>query len=129
MSYVVSIRRELPITGQDMVAAIDGDKHFSIAENEDLTGASVVLRWKKEAVSATEYFVLHRGVIDITTPSSAAMEAAQSLADSLDAVIIGEEGEDLTGVRVPDNDAVGCGPFIWATLGIGALLAIYWFIE
>ena len=129
MSYVVSIRRELPITGQDLVAAIDGDKHFSIAENEDLTDASVVLRWKKEADSATEYFVLHRGVIDITTPSNAAMEAAQTLADSLDAEIIGEEGEDLTGVSVPDDDAVGCGPFIWATLGIGALLAIYWFIE
>ena len=51
------------------------------------------------------------------------------MADSLDAEIIGEEGEDLTGVSVSDDGAVGCGLFIWATLGIGALLAIYWFIE
>lgn len=129
MSYVVSIRRKLPITEQDLIAAIDGDRYFSIADTDELTSDLVVLHWREQADSAKVNFVLHRGVIDITTPSSSALEAAQSLAVSLGAEVFGEEGEDLSNFNVPDNVAVGCGPFVWAILGIGALLVVYWLIE
>jgi len=51
------------------------------------------------------------------------------LAASLSADVVGEEGEDLTNVSLPDNNDAGCGPFVWAILGIGALLVLYWIIE
>lgn len=129
MSYVVHIRRDLPFTEQELIAAIDGDKHFSIDPTDDPANATLVLQWVKEAGSRPEYFVLDSGVIDITSPTNAAMQAAQTLATSLGAQILGEEGEDLTGVDIHDDEMVGCGPFMWAILGIGALLAIYWLVE
>ena len=129
MSYVVSIRRKLPITEQDLIAAVDDDDQFSIAETDDLSSSSLVVRWQGEDEVATQYFVFHRGEIDITSPSNSALEAAQSLATALGAGVVGEEGEDLTNVDLPESDESGCGPFVWAILAIGGLLALYWIIE
>ena len=129
MSYVVSIRRKSLITEQELVAAVEGDDQFSIAETDDLSSDSFVLHWKGENETAKEYFVFHRGEIDITSPSNSALEAAQSLAASLGADVVGEEGEDLTNVNFPETNSAGCGPFVWAILGIGAFLLLYWVIE
>ena len=129
MSYVVSIRRKSPITEQELIAAVEGDDQFLFAEADDSSNESLVLYWQGDSGTAKEYFVLHRGDIDITSPSNSALEAAKSLAGSLSADVVGEEGEGLTNVSLPDNNDAGCGPFVWAILGIGALLALYWIIE
>ena len=129
MSYVVSIRRKSPITEQELLAAIESDDQFSIAEADDLSSNSFVLHWSGENETTLEYFVFHRGEIDITSPSNSALEAAQFLAASLGADAVGEEGEDLTNVNFPETNSVGCGPFAWAIFGIGALLLLYWIIE
>jgi len=76
-----------------------------------------------------EHFVFHDGEVDITSPSNPALEAAQSLAALLGANVVGEEGEDLTNVNFPETNSAGCGPFVWAILGIGAFLLLYWIIE
>jgi hypothetical protein len=129
LSYVVSIRRKLPITEQELIAAIDGEDQFSIAETDDLSSSSLVLRWGGEDEAAKQCFVFHAGEIDITSPSNSALEAAKSLAAALDADVVGEEGEDLTSVNLPENDGSGCGLFVWAILGIGGLLVLYWILE
>ncbi len=129
MSYVVSIRRKSPITEQELLAAIESDDQFSIAEADDLSNDSFVLHWSGENETVMEYFVFQRGEIDITSPSNSALEAAQSLAASLGADVVGEEGEDLTNVNFPETNSAGCGPFVWAILGIGAFLLLYWIIE
>jgi hypothetical protein len=129
LSYVVSIRRKLPITEQELLAAVDGNDQFAIAETDDLSNDSFVLHWKRENETAKEYFVFHRGEIEITSPSNSALETAQSLASSLGADVVGEEGEDLTNVNLSETKSAGCGPFVWAILGIGALLFLYWIID
>ena len=129
MSYVVSIRRKSPITEQELLAAVESDDQFSIAETGDLSNDSFVLHWSGKNETPIEYFVLHRGEIDITSPSNSALEAAQSLAALLGADVVGEEGEDLTNVNIPETNSAGCGPFVWAILGIGAFLLLYWIIE
>ena len=129
MSYVVSIRRESPLTEQELVAAVESDDQFSIAEADDLSNDSFVLHWSGKNETAMEYFVLHRGEIDITSPSNSALEAAQSLAASLGAEVVGEEEEVLSNVNLPETNSAGCGPFVWAILGIGAFLLLYWIIE
>ena len=129
MSYVVSICRKIPITEQELIAATDNDDQFSIAETDDLSNSSLVLRWQGENEVSTQYFVFHRGEIDITSPSNSALEAAQLLATALGAGVVGEEGEDLTNVNLPEDDDSGCGPFVWAIVAIGGLLALYWIVE
>jgi hypothetical protein len=129
LSYVVSIRRKSPITEQELLAAVESDDQFSIAETGDLSNDSFVLHWSGKNETPIEYFVLHRGEIDITSPSNSALEAAQSLAALLGADVVGEEGEDLTNVNIPETNSAGCGPFVWAILGIGAFLLLYWIIE
>ena len=129
MSYVVSIRRKSPITEQELLTAVERDNQLSIAEADDLSDDSFVLQWSGENETAMEYFVFHRGEIDITSPSNSALEAAQSLAVSLGADVVGEEGEDLTNVNVPETNSAGCGPFVWAIFGIGAFLFLYWIID
>jgi hypothetical protein len=129
LSYVVSIRRKSPITERELLAAVESDDRFSIAEADDLSNDSFVLHWSGENETVVEYFVFHRGEIDITSPSNSALEAAQSLATLLGADVVGEEGEDLTNVNFPETNSAGCGPFVWAILGIGAFLLLYWIIE
>jgi len=129
LSYVVSIRRKPPITEQELLAAIESDNQFSIAETDDLSNDSFVLHWSGENETAMEDFVFHLGEIDITSPSNSALEAAQSLAASLGADVVGEEGEDLANVNLTETNSAGCGPFVWAILGIGAFLLLYWIIE
>lgn len=129
MSYVVSIRRKSPITEQELLAAVKSDAQFSIAETDDLANDSFVLQWIGENETSKEYFVFHHGEIDITSPSNSALETAQSLAASLGADVVGEEGEDLTNVNLPETNDAGCGPFVWAILGIGAFLLLYWLLE
>ena len=129
MSYVVSIRRKSPITEQELLTAVESDDQFSIAEADDLSNDSFVLHWSGENETVVEYFVFHSGEVVITSPSNPALEAAQSLAVLLGANVVGEEGEDLTNVNFPETNSAGCGPFVWAILGIGAFLLLYWIIE
>lgn len=129
MSYVVSIRREVVISEQELIAVVDGNDRYAMAETDDFSNGSLVLCWKGGDQVAMEYFVLHRGEIAITSPSNSALEAAKSLAAALDANIVGEEGDDLTDVDLPEDNGSGCGPFVWAVLGIGGLLVLYWIIE
>ena len=129
MSYVVSIRRKSPITEQELLTAVESDDQYAIAEVDDLSDDSFVLHWSGENETVVEYFVFHHGEVDITSPSNPALEAAQSLAALLDANVVGEEGEDLTNVNFPETNSAGCGPFVWAILGIGAFLLLYWIIE
>ena len=129
MSYVVSIRRKSPITEQELLAAVESDDQFSIAEADDLSNDSFVLHWSGESETVVEYFVFHHGEVDITSPSNPALAAAKSLAALLGANVVGEEGEDLTNIDFPETNSAGCGPFVWAILGIGAFLLLYWIIE
>ena len=129
MSYVVSIRRKSPITEQELLTAVESDDQFSIAEADDLSNDSFVLHWSGENETVVEYFVFHHGEVDITSPSNPALAAAKSLAALLGANVVGEEGEDLTNIDFPETNSAGCGPFVWAILGIGAFLLLYWIIE
>jgi len=129
LSYVVSIRRKSPISEQELLAVVESDDQFSIAEANDLSNDSFVLHWSGESEAVVEHFVFHDGEVDITSPSNPALEAAQSLAALLGANVVGEEGEDLTNVNFPETNSAGCGPFVWAILGIGAFLLLYWIIE
>ena len=88
-----------------------------------------MLHWSGENETVVEYFVFSRGEIDVTSPSNSALEAARSLAVLLGADVVGEEGEYLTNVNFPETNSAGCGPFVWAILGIGAFLLLYWVFE
>ena len=109
--------------------AVQSDGQFSPADVDEPSSDSFVLHWTGARETATEYFVLERGEIDITSPSNSALKAAQSLAVSLGAEIFGEEGEDLTDVDIPEIESTGCGPFAWVILVIGGILSLYWIIE
>ena len=126
MSYVVSVVRESPIEEAELekIAVEAGD-----FELEVMDGFSI-LHWLDAESNARESFVLSDGSLDITTPSDAALMAAQELAERLGAKVIGEEGEDLTEVEVSGNVTVssGCNPVAGSIFLMGVLLALFWLL-
>lgn len=124
MSYVVSIVRDTPIDPVEVGALAAASPAFEL---EDADGFCV-LHWAGDETARRESFVLSDGALDITSPSDAALVAAQAIAAELGARVIGEEGEDLSDVRVGGDPATnaGCGPFVGSVLFLVLLLAIYW---
>ena len=124
MSYVVSIVREAPIEEAELREIAGDSSEFELEASD----GHPILHWRMAETDKRESFVLTDGALDITTPSDAALIAAQDLAERLGARVEGEEGEDLTDVDVTGNVTVasGCGPMT-ATLAIVALLlVVYW---
>jgi hypothetical protein len=131
VSYVVSLQKEGGISVAGLRLAIEGDFEFTIAEESGQSEYEVFeLSWQApDSDSGPEYFMLDHGRIDITTPSNGALRKLQSLAEKLGAEVIGEEGETLTDVNVPDVPEGGCGPAIWTFFVLAVFLVIYWLID
>lgn len=112
MSYVVSIKREKSlITAAELEQAIQGIPGFVT----DQGGVA----WYAHPKSKATHFILDNGVILVTTPSSVALETMQLVAKALNATVIGEEGEDLTDVKVPAS-----GPPLWGCAVIVFILGL-----
>lgn len=127
MSYVITIRRNSPISPDELRSAIDGDSQFTIATGDVVVSDDILeLAWCPDDAAKPEYFSLSNGAIDVTTPSNGALQRMQTLAHALDAEVTGEEGEDLTDVEVPGVEAGGCGPVVWSMLFMSVLLLGYW---
>lgn len=127
MSYVVSITRATPIDRAEVQALAAGS---TTLELEDADGFCT-LHWTDPATDERGSFVLSDGSLDITSPSDAALLAAQELAAQLGARVIGEEGDDLSNIQVSGDPAPsdGCGPFVGSIFLIATLLAAYWFFN
>lgn len=119
MSYVVSIKREsAPIAQSEFESMLEGISGFR-KEGSD------VLWQAADPKSKKNYFVLEEsGVISVNTPSNAGLRAMQELAKPLRARVIGEEGEDLTDVEVPEGEAslLGCATVIVVLSAVGYFL-------
>ncbi|MCB1050486.1 MAG: hypothetical protein H6510_14700 [Acidobacteria bacterium] len=121
MSYVVSIRRpdSAQITAEEFRLLVTQDDSFHPLGLED--GKSCVFEWLPPVGKNPVVFSFADGEVSVTTPSHAALKKMQALARSLNARVIGEEGEDLTEVAVPDREL----PF--AAIAWGCALAILLF--
>ena len=129
MSYVVSIRRRTAVTVDELRAIVDNDDELRILEGDSVPAGTMTLEWQDERGSRAEMFVLSDGVIDATTPSSAALAKLQSLAAALGAKVIGEEGEDLTDVEIGDDVPGGCGLLGWTIVFLATLVTAYWWFR
>ncbi|MCG8606303.1 hypothetical protein MJD09_15130 [bacterium] len=127
LSYVVSVRRDTPITVEELRTLLAGKPEYTMSE---ISGAvddeSLELRWNSDSSAEEAVFVLSGGKIDSFTPSDETLAQLQVLANLLKAEVFGEEGENLTQVTVAANASGGCGPFIWSAVGIAAFVFIYW---
>ena len=130
MSYVVSIRKDAAISENELQAAVESDPELAIAVSDvELADGVVVIEWRPEKDADPEYFVLYKGVVDVTSPSNGALKKMQSLAVALEAQVFGEEGEELTDVEVSDIPPTGCGPAAWVVLIFSMLLYAYWLVN
>jgi hypothetical protein len=130
MSYVVSLKRlgDRPISVSEFMELSSEDSSLRKAPSEvPLEPGILELEWTDESGSAPEYFVLHAGEVEVTNPSDRALRKMQELAVRLGARVIGEEGEDLTGVSVPHSavpsSKSGCAVVLLAVAG-----ALLWFL-
>jgi hypothetical protein len=127
LSYVVSIRRDSPITEDDLRLIVESDPDFHLPESPgNENHSSIVMYWQSDGQEEPVSFVLNDGLIEVTTPSDSALRKMQSLAKLLDAKVIGEESEDLTTAEIVDTRSSGCGQFVWTVAIIVILLVLFW---
>ena len=127
MSYVVTISRDAPIKDDELRTVLEQFAELEISQTPHPdNGASLEIRWQPKGGAEPSYFVLSEGKINAYTPSDEALEQLQALAKSLQAQVIGEEGENLSEIKVPDIPASGCGPLVWTIAVIGVFLVAYW---
>lgn len=130
LSYVVSILRDTAISGKELQAAVESDPELTIAVSDvELADGVLKIEWRPEKHADPEYFVLFKGVVDVTSPSNSALKAIQSLAVTLEAQVFGEEGEELTDVEVSNTTPGGCGPVAWTVLIFSLFLFAYWVVN
>ncbi|NIL93572.1 MAG: hypothetical protein GTO71_03815 [Woeseiaceae bacterium] len=124
MSYVVTVVRDTPIEEEEIRDLAGSSPKFKV----EVTDECCALRFASISGGKAEYFVLSGGSLDITSPSDAALEAAQEMAKVLGGRVIGEEGEDLSNVSASGGlgTVSGCGPLLGSILLIAVLLAIFW---
>ncbi len=124
MSYVVSVVRDSLIGEAELEEFASDSGAFEIERSDGF----LILHWRDPAEGKRESFVLTDGSLDITSPSDAALVAAQEIAARLGARVVGEEGEDLSDVHVTGTapTSAGCGPVAATIAIIAALLAAYW---
>lgn len=119
------MRREAPIEKEEILDTLSDSAEFSVRVHDDNI---VLVEWAGTGDGDGAVFVLSEGSLDITSPSDIALNAAQDLALLFNAHVTGEEGEDLSGIRLghdgPTGD--GCGPTVGTVLLIAALIAAYW---
>lgn len=127
MSYVISVDRDTPITGDELRAITESDPEFSLSDiSDDDSAQTFELNWRPDDQAKPTAFILNDGTIDVTTPSNAALQKLQSLAKILGAKVVGEEGEDLSTTEIADVPSQGCGPVAWTATLIAALVIGYW---
>jgi len=130
VSYVVSVRRDAPITGDELQSIAESDPEYSLSEfSTDSSARTFELKWQPNNPDSSVSFVLYDGTIDVSTPSNDALRKMQSLAKLLDAKVTGEEGEDLTTTEIVDTPSQGCGPYVWTVALVVAFLAGYWILS
>ncbi len=124
MSYVVSIVRESPVGESELEEVASDAGVYEIERSDGL----LILHWCDTEENERESFVLSDGSLDITSPSDAALVAAQDLAARLGAKVVGEEGEDLTEVQITATApaSAGCGPVAGTITIVAVLLVAYW---
>jgi hypothetical protein len=133
MSYVVSIRRPegRAISVDELRSLVTQDESLHEASPPD-TGPDGVgywaLEWKATAGAKSVPFDLQGGELCVTTPSNAALRKMQELARLLDAQVIGEEGEDLTEVEVPDREFSPAMGLSGCAVGVVLVVAALWWL-
>jgi hypothetical protein len=133
MSYVVSIKRSESRKIQEAevreLVSTDSSLRDSCENDGQRDGAPWAFAWAPEANSEPVMFVYYAGEVSATTPSHAALRKMQELASLLDARVVGEGGEDLTEVPVPEweftSKTVLSGCAIVVALVIGGLLWLF----
>jgi hypothetical protein len=107
MSYVVTIKRDPPITGDGLRELLENDGTLS-----PLTVQSTVIdgvRWQGSGADRELPLPLEEGAMWSTPRTDAGLTKMQELARKLGARVFGEEGEDLTDANVTPAAKTGCG--------------------
>ena len=122
MSYVVTIQRDPPISETELDSAVSALPEITLTRQEGVT----VIELSGASTGRSESLRFEGGALQATTPSDDALAAMQTLAARLNATVIGEEGENLTNVKIASAPASGCGPVVATLILIGILLAVFW---
>jgi hypothetical protein len=127
MSYVVTIRRAdgSPISADAFRALALSDPSFRAAGPADAASALMV-EWTPPSGDRRYPFSLSGGEISVATPSDEALRKMQEIARHFDAVVVGEDGEDLGDPAMPAEAGPGCTTPILMIVSLAALIALYW---
>lgn len=123
MSYIVSVKRTIPVS--EALAAIAADRSLQVLRQDGSTFSAAWSEGEDEAL-----FDFAQGELQATSPSEAALLKLQSLADVLDATVVGEE--DLVPTRSHSlRPGILSGRSTWIgwpamVLILGALLVWRW---
>jgi hypothetical protein len=132
MSYVVSIRRMEPagITAEEFrsLAARDDSLHVADPHPEASESECCDVEWSPSSGGSPVLFAYYAGEVSVATPSHAALRKMQELARLLGAKVIGEEGEDLTEVEVPDWEISPVAGLSGCAVIVILLVATVWWL-
>lgn len=133
MSYLVTIRRagESPILEDEVRELVrsDGDLDFPQAAEE--VPGELLFHWKQPGGQPVGFLLSHGQIMSTTTPSDEAVAKMQQLARSLNAIVEGEEGEDLTSIELPAGRVTtrGIGCYVLAFLAFLAVTGWWLFFR
>jgi hypothetical protein len=132
VSYVVTIKRQngAAVTPQQLQAAIADDPSLRAKslDADNLEHDYLELSWHPEGQSKPALFILQAGEVCVTTPSDSALRKMQELAGRLGARVIGEEGEDLTDVPIPESELSWAGLTGCAVIVVVLAAVVWWLV-
>lgn len=121
MSYVLTIRRDAPLRADELRALVQRDESLSILPDEETEVGAILWNGENPPLPLT----FDNGGIWSTPRNDAAIIKMQELARSLNARLIGEDGEDLTEEDFAAKAPLGCGgkvAIIVLAFGAGGVL-------
>ena len=127
MSYTVIIRRpdDRPILEAEVRGLVSGDGELAFPPLADADPGELLFHWTRPGQQPVGFLLSHGQIGSTTTPSDEAVAKMQQLAKVLDAVVEGEDGEDLTNVEMPAGRVAGhgAGCYVFALLTFLAVAA------
>lgn len=122
MSNTVSIK---PVKESDLKNLVETDNNISLETHDEYISVKYT---KKNQAVVFDYS--NHEISFLGTPSNFEMSMLQKLALKLNAKVIGENGEDLTGVKDVEVGLEGCGATFYTLIGLILSLTLYWmFVE
>lgn len=129
MSYIVTISRDKgpPISKSEVLALAESE---GLRIEEPPQAASVIVLSCKDAHGEFPLQYLEGRIESSNTPSNEVLITMQRIARRIDARLIGEEGEDLTDVELPDNVPEITSARVWGCIAVLVLVltALAWWL-